>query len=297
MILVVGATGTLGGRIVRSLLEQGKEVRILVRDNSPSDEMAQIGMATAADSLIAEGAQTVSGDLTDRASLDAACEGVDTVISTASATKRDGDIEAIDLNGNLNLIAAAADAGVEHFIYTSAYGAGLDHPSPLFHFKGVCENALQQSGMTWTTLKPNLFTEVWAGTVVGLPLQAGQPVTLVGKGDHRHSFISEGDVAAFAIGAVDNPLAHNTRIEIGGPAYTWTEVVTEAGEAIGRDLPVNYVPVGSDVPLLDPVISNLLNAHETYESIIDMGDLPAQYGIELTPMETVLQQMFGSHPG
>jgi len=134
MILVAGATGTLGGRIVRGLLEQGKEVRILVRENSPSDEMASIGMATSADSLIAVGAQAVSGDLTDRASLDAACAGVDTVISTASATKRDGDLEAIDLNGSLNLIAAAADAGVERFIYTSAYGAGMDHPSPLFSF-------------------------------------------------------------------------------------------------------------------------------------------------------------------
>ena len=293
MILVVGATGTLGGRIVRGLLEQGKEVRILVRENSPSDEMASIGMATSADSLIAVGAQAVSGDLTNRASLDAACAGVDTVISTASATKRDGDLEAIDLNGSLNLIAAAADAGVERFIYTSAYGAGMDHPSPLFSFKGICENALEQSGMTWTVLKPNLFAEVWAGTVVGLPLQAGQPVTLVGKGDHRHSFISEGDVAAFAISAVDNPLARNTRLEIGGPAYTWTEVVTEAGEAMGHDLPINYVPIGSEVPLLDPVISNLLNAHETYESVIDMGDVPEQYGVELTPMGTVLQRMFG----
>jgi NADH dehydrogenase len=254
-------------------------------------------MATSADSLIAAGAEAVSGDLTDRASLDAACEGVDTVISTASATKRDGDIEAIDLNGNLNLIAAAADAGVRHFIYTSAYGAGLDHPVPLFQYKATCENALQDSGMAWTALQPNLFAEVWAGSVVGLPLGEGQPVTLVGKGDHRHSFISEADVAAFALASVDNSQARNTRIVIGGPAYTWTEVVAAAGEAIGQDLPINYVPVGSDVPLLDPVISNLLNAHETYESIIDMGDLPGQYGVELTPMETVMQQMFGSHPG
>ena len=48
MILIVGATGTLGGRITRRLLEAGKEVRILVRHNSPSAELAQVAFGAAA---------------------------------------------------------------------------------------------------------------------------------------------------------------------------------------------------------------------------------------------------------
>ena len=295
MILVVGATGTLGGRITRGLLEKGKNVRILVRDHSPSAEMAQVGMATAADSLIADGAQAVSGDLTDRGSLDVACAGVDTVITTATATKRDGDLETVDLNGTLSLIAAAGEAGVEHFIYTSARGSAIDHPVPLFHIKATCENALAASGMTWTALLPSMFTEVWVGMVIGIPLQAGQPVTLVGEGNHKHPFISEADVAAFAIAAVDNPAAHNAPIEIGGPSYSWTEVVAAAGEAIGQKLPVNYVPPGTVVPLVPPIVEPTLIASETYESFVDMGDTPAQFGIELTPLTTVLQQMFGAN--
>lgn len=59
MILVVGATGTLGDRIVRDLLAKGKEVRILVRDPSPSTEIAAMGMATSSESLTAAGAQAV----------------------------------------------------------------------------------------------------------------------------------------------------------------------------------------------------------------------------------------------
>lgn len=293
MILVVGATGTLGGRIARDLLAKGKEVRILVRHPSPSTEMAAMGMATSAESLIAAGAQVVSGDLTDRASLDAACAGVDTVITTATTTKREQDLEGVDLNGTLNLIAAAAQAGVRHFIYTSAYGSAVGHPAPLFHIKATCEKALEASGMTWTILLPNFFPEVWAGMVVGIPLQAGQPVTLVGQGDHRHSFISEADVAAFAVAAVDNLLAHNMRLEIGGPSYSWTEVVTMAGDAMGQALPVNYVPPGSEVPLVPPMVSGMLSAYETYETFIDMADLPAQFGVELTPLLVVLQGMFG----
>lgn len=294
MILVVGATGTLGGRIAHDLLAQGKDVRILIRDASPSTEMAQIGMATSAESLVAAGAETVTGDLEDRASLDAACADVDTVITTATATKRDQDLEAVDLQGTLNLISTAANTGVRHFIYTSAYGAALDSPVPLFRFKAACEQALEESGMTWTVLQPSIFPEVWAGMVIGIPLQAGQAITLVGRGDHRHSYISEGDVAAFAVACVDDGLAKNSRILIGGPSYTWTEVVETAGNAIGHDLPVSYVPLGSDIPLIPPMAGALLNGHETYESIIDMGDVPAQFGIELTPLETVLGNMFGA---
>lgn len=293
MILIVGATGTLGGRIVHDLLAKGKDVRILVRDPSPSSKMAAVGMATSAESLIAAGAQAVSGDLTDLASLDAACAGIDTVITTATATKRDGDLEAVDLNGTLNLIAVAAQAGVRHFIYTSAYGSAVSHPVPLYQFKATCEQALMGSGMIWTVLLPNMFTEVWAGMVIGIPLQAGAPVTLVGEASHRHAHISEDDVAAFAVAAVENPLAENARIEIGGPSYSWREVVDAAGNAIGQALPVSYVPLGNEVPLLPPLAGGMLSAWETYETFIDMGERPAQFGVALTPLPVVLRQMFG----
>ncbi len=66
MILVVGATGMLGGMIAQQLLAQGKEVRILVRHNSASDAMAAQGMATSAKTLIDAGAQPVYGDMKDR---------------------------------------------------------------------------------------------------------------------------------------------------------------------------------------------------------------------------------------
>lgn len=166
IILIVGATGTLGGRIARDLLVKGKAVRFLVREPSPSSAMAAMGMATSADSLIAAGAQPIAGDMTDRPSLDA-------------------------------------------FIYTSAYGSDPGHPVPLYRFKAACEQALVESGMAWTVLLPHLFTEVWAGMVIGIPLQAGAPVTLVDEANHRHAHISEADVAAFAVAAVENPLAGN----------------------------------------------------------------------------------------
>jgi uncharacterized protein YbjT (DUF2867 family) len=71
--------------ITRQLLEQGREVRILVRHNSPCEELAKQGMATPAPSLIEAGAQPVYGGLKDPASLDAACAGIETLITTANS--------------------------------------------------------------------------------------------------------------------------------------------------------------------------------------------------------------------
>src|SRR3712207_4855762 len=88
MVLVVGATGVVGGIITRRLLERGDEVSILVRTNSPSELLAREGRATSAEELIAAGASPAYGDMRDRASLDAALEGVRAVVSTANSVGR-----------------------------------------------------------------------------------------------------------------------------------------------------------------------------------------------------------------
>jgi uncharacterized protein YbjT (DUF2867 family) len=285
----------LGGRITRGLLAQGKAVRILARDNPISAELAKQGRANTAASLVEAGAQAVYGDLKARASLDAALAGVDTVITTATATQRGGDdtVPAVDLQGTLNLIEAARAAGVKRFIYTSAYGSVPGHPVPLFNVKGTCEAALEQSGLEYTILWPAVFMEVWIGMVVGIPLMAQQPITLIGQGDHRHNLVSEADVAAFGIAAVDNPRAANQRIGIGGPAsYSWTEIVHAVSAAMGAPLPVTYLPLGSDVPLLPPEVSSLLNGMETFETFVDMTETAPAYGVNLTTLNEFIRRTF-----
>src|SRR3712207_7230342 len=90
MILVVGATGVVGGMIARRLLDEGKEVRVLVRRDSPSSQLVQHGLATSAEELIEAGAQPGHGGPRDRASLGAPGEGVETGITTAHSAPRGG---------------------------------------------------------------------------------------------------------------------------------------------------------------------------------------------------------------
>ena len=296
MILVIGATGIVGGMITRRLLEQSKEVRILVRNNSPSAQLAQDGRATPAESLIEAGAQPVHGDLRDRASLDAAVEGVETVVSTANSAGRGGEDNprSVDLEGNRNLIEAARDAGVEHFIFVSALGADPDHPVPFMQAKGQSEASLRESGMEYTILAPTPFMEVWAAVVVGMPALQDQPVTLVGEGRRRHSFISNRDVAAFAVAAVDDSAARNQYLAIGGPEpLTWRDVVATYERVLGRPISVQFLAMREPVPLPDPM-PGILAGMETYDSAIEMDEISRTFDVPLTRLETFAREQVAS---
>jgi uncharacterized protein YbjT (DUF2867 family) len=298
MILIVGATGLLGGMITQQLLAQGQEVRILVRHNSPSEALAQQGMATLAQTLIDAGAQPVYGDLKDRSSLDSACQGIDTVITTANAVLRGGDdnLESVDLHGTQALVDAAKAAEVRHFIYISAAGSAPGHPHPLFDAKGRGEDHLKGSGLVYTILKPGTFMEIWIGTVVGMPLGAGQPVTLVGQGARKVAFVSIADVAAYAVTAVDNPKAENQEIYLAGPtSYSWTEAVEAIGNAVGQQIAINYLGAGEPIPLIPPSMAPILAAQEMKDSFIDMSETSRRYGLEPTSLDTFAGRFFGGH--
>jgi NADH dehydrogenase len=299
MILVVGATGVVGGMITQRLLEEeGREVRILVRRDSPSSQLVQQGLATSAEELIKAGAQPVYGDLRYRASLEAAVEGVETVITTASSAMRGGtdNPQSVDLEGNRNLIEAARDAGVKHFIFVSLLGADPNNPAPFVQAKARSESALRESGMEYTILAPTAFMEVWPAMVVGMPALQGQPVTLVGEGRRRHSFISNRDVAAFAVTAVDSLEARNQYLAIGGPEpLTWRDVVATYERVLGHSIPVEFVAPDEPIPGLPDPMPALLAGMETYDSIVEMEETSRIFDVPLTRLETFVREQVGSH--
>jgi uncharacterized protein YbjT (DUF2867 family) len=282
MNLVVGSTGLLGGAIVRLLLETNAPVRVLLRRG-----------ATPLD-----GTDAVAGDLKDRASLDAACAGVTTVITTANSAQRGGEdtVATVDLEGNRSLIDAAANAGVKHFVFISAAAVDESSPVPLFAAKARAERHLRESGMQWTVIAPHVFMDVWFPMIVGSALAAGRPVPLVGGGKRRHSFIAVADVAAFAAASVDNPAAVNRRLLLGGPAaISWTDVVDKASDIVGHRLEVETIAPGSPIPTLPPpvgqLIGNLAAGLEQQDVVIDTAPIAQEFGITLTPAESVLRNM------
>ncbi len=287
MVLVIGATGQLGGLITRRLLERNADVRILVRPNS------------AFQPLVDAGAQPVVGDLKDRASLDAAVRGADVFITTANSVGRGGadTLESVDMAGNRDLIEAAQAAGVQQFIFTSALGSTPDSPVPFLQAKGRTEEHLRASGIPFTILAPNLFMEVWIGGIVGLPLAEGRPLTLVGEGRRKHSFVSVEDVAAFAAAAVGHPAARNQYLPIGGPEpLSWREIVATCERVLGRAIPIEPVAPGEPLPGLPPIMSSLMAAMETYDSPLEMAETARTFGVTLTSVEAYVRRTFAAVP-
>jgi NADH dehydrogenase len=296
MILVVGATGLLGGMVTQRLLNGGNKVRILLRENSPAEGMALQRMATSPKTLIDAGAKPFYGDLKDSDSLNWACDGIETVITTANSAMRSGDdnVDTVDRQGNINLIDAAKGAGINQFIFVSFLGADVNHPVPLFRAKGETEKVLSESGLAYTILAPNFYFESWISMVVGIPLQAHQPITLVGEGKRAHSLISMGDVAAYTVAAIGHPAAINRRLILGGPEpLTWTGIVDAFGKVLGQSLPVQFVSPVEPIPMLPEFVPPVLAAMETYDSIIPMEETAHTFGVQGTSLLTFIHRMLG----
>jgi len=281
MILVVGATGTLGGAVTRMLLTQGQPVRILARSQSNYQP------------LVEAGTQVVLGDLKERGSLDAACQGVDTVITTANSAARGGEDnpQTVDLLGNRNLIDEALAAGVNQFIFVSVLTADANSLIPFLQAKGKTEDYLRESGLPYTIIAPNAYMEIWVAGVVGMPAMMGQPVTIVGGGRRKHSFISASDVAAFVLAAIDNPAAINQKLLLGGPQpLSLRDAVAIYERVLGHQIPVRSVAPGEPVPGLPQMVAQLLADLDTFDSPIDMTETARTFGIQLTPLEEVARR-------
>lgn len=287
MILVVGATGMLGGTILRRLLERGEAVRALVRDPSAEQTLKDAG------------AETVLGDLKDPASLPPACDGISTLITTANSAGRGGadNVETVDLGGNHNLIEAASRSGVEHFVFVSAEGADPESPVPFLRAKGLTSKRLRDSGMAYTVLVPNLYMDVWIPLVMLAPVASGRPVTIVGEGTRKHNLIAVDDVAGFAVAAVDNGAARNRDLLIGGPeALSWRDVISAFERVNGVRLQVNSLQPGEPMPGFPDAVSGLMAGLETYDSPapISKGEAQATFGVRLTSLEEFLRHQAAS---
>lgn len=281
MNLVVGSSGMLGGMVARRLLERGKPVRVMVRQPSAI-----------------QGAESVFGDLKDPASLEAACRGATCVITTANSAQRGGadNVTSVDLEGNAALIDAAVRTGVKRFVFVSAAFVDADSAIPFFAAKARTENSLRRSGLEWTILAPHVFLDVWFGLLVASAVSAGAPVSLVGGGKARHSFIAVNDVAEFVTRAADLPAAARQYFVLGGPeALSWSDIVAKTAAILGRPVPVRSIEAGQPIPHLPPpvnaVVGGLASSLEHTDRIIDSSEAARIFGVSLTPVDAVLRQL------
>jgi uncharacterized protein YbjT (DUF2867 family) len=289
-VLVVGATGYLGMEICRQLTSaHNHQVKGLVRTSSDPSKVSQLHQM---------GVETITGDMKDPDSLDTAFMDVDVVISTASSTisRSEGDsIEAVDEIGQLNVIDAAIDSGVNQLIYISFPES--QHQSPLQDAKRKVEQYLVESGLVYTILRPTVFMEVWLGPVIGFDYP-NYKATIFGEGKNKISWIALKDVATFAVLSVANPEAYNTKVNLGGPeGLSPLECVRIFEEQSGRPFQLEFVPEealhmqkdNSTDALQQSFAALMLMYAEGSE--IDMKDTIRKFPVQLTSVREYSRQV------
>jgi uncharacterized protein YbjT (DUF2867 family) len=172
-------------------------------------------------------------------------QGVATVLSAIHGFAGEGNVSprTVDWEGNMNLIRAAEGAGVSHFILVSISGASADHPMELFRMKYQAEQALQQSSLAWTIIRPTAYMELWA-SMIGEPLLKTGKTRVFGRGNNPINFVSVEDVARFVERAVTTETMRGEIVEVGGPEnLTMNEVVAAFERESGKAGRISHIPL------------------------------------------------------
>ena len=221
-VLVVGGTGTLGRQIARRALDDGHQVRCMVRTPRKASFLQEWGC------------ELTRGNLLQPDSLDYALDGVDAVID--AATSRPDDPKSIyvtDWDGKVNLLRACERAEVKRFVFLSLLGAHRHRSVPLMDIKACTENFLESSDFDYTILQGAAFMQ---GVIsqFAIPVLESQTVWVSGS-PTAIAYMNTQDVARFAVAALDRPETIRNSFPVVGPkAWNSGELVQFCERCTGK---------------------------------------------------------------
>ncbi|GAA1823332.1 NmrA family NAD(P)-binding protein [Microlunatus capsulatus] len=213
-VAVTGVTGAVGGLVARALADAGVPLRLLAR--TPA-KVAPLPGAVVVASSYGDGERSVE-----------ALRGVRTLLMVSAAEHEDR------LGQHRAFVAAAAEAGVEHVVYTSFAAAGPDAVFTLGRDHGATERAVEEAGLAHTFLRDSFYLDF-------LPETVGEDGVIRGPaGEGRVAAVARADVARAATAVLRDPAAHRgATYELTGPeALSFADVAAQVSAARGR--PVRY---------------------------------------------------------
>jgi uncharacterized protein YbjT (DUF2867 family) len=223
---VAGATGAQGGATARALLAAGHRVRALTRRPAAATALADLG------------ADVAYADFRDRASLDAALDGVDTLFAVTTPFESSADAEVED---GIRLIDAAGH--LRHIVFTSATNADRGTGVPHFDSKFRIERHLMAQPVPWTVIAPAAFMDQYNGSwhrssyargILSVPLPPDKPLAM----------IAAADIGAFAAHVLTRPEEFaGRRVDIASDELTSREIAATLGAALGHELRFVEAPI------------------------------------------------------
>ncbi|WP_018626669.1 SDR family oxidoreductase [Niabella aurantiaca] len=228
-ILLAGATGYLGGFILKELLRKGFETKALVRNEKKLPEGC----------LAHPKLELIKAEITNRDALKDCCRDIDVVISTVGITRQKDGLTYMDVDyqANLNLLEEAKRNGVEKFIYISVLNG-----EKLTHLK-ICEAkekfvwALKNSGLDYCIIRP---TGYFSDMGEFFEMAKKGRIYLFGNGEHRMNPIHGADLAAVCVNAV---VSGEKEILAGGPEILSHNQMAETAFSIAVKKPkITHIP-------------------------------------------------------
>jgi uncharacterized protein YbjT (DUF2867 family) len=220
---VTGSTGTIGSELVRLLSDAGVPTRAVFRDGRKVQPLQSIVWLQA--------------DLRDTRALEPVLAGTRRLFLLSGNDRGFGKLQ-------IETLSAAQELGVAHVVKLSALGASSHSNSAIAREHWEVEQALQQTTMTWTILRPHAFMQNWLGEVAESVRAEGVIYSPIGDG--RVPFIDTRDIAAVAAEALVHPESHAGRkyFLTGGEAVGYADLAAALSSATGKT--VTYRPISMD---------------------------------------------------
>jgi uncharacterized protein YbjT (DUF2867 family) len=215
MMLITGATGTVGSEVVKRLSAHGVQVRAVTRGprKAGAHRLPHV--------------QFVPGDFEDIDSMRRACAGVDRAFLLTNSTERAEQQQ-------IAFTRVAQQSGVQHIVKLSQLHADANAPERFLRYHGVVEAAIQASGLTFTFLRPNLYMQ---GLLNFRQSIQQQSAFFAAAGDARISAVDVRDLADVAVAALTTAQHNNKVYALTGPdALTFAEMAHQLSRAVGRTI-------------------------------------------------------------
>lgn len=280
-ILVTGATGKLGSKVVESLLKSVPASDLAVSVRNPER----------AEGLRARGVEVRHGDFDHPETLNRAFAGIERLLIISA----DGDNE-LRIQQHINAVKAAERAGVKFIAYTSLANA-TESKNLMAPLHVATESAIIKSGIPYSFLRNNWYLENEIGSIQGA--MAGAPwVTSAGNG--KVGWALQQDYADAAAAVLVGNGHENTVYELSGPLFTQAELASALGQVLGKEIPVQQVSdeeyaeimKGSGVPdSAIPIVVGIQQSIRNGSLAVESNDFEKVLGRPVTSINEALTQL------